>query len=167
MSRMLASVAAFVALAIVANGTMTAEEVARVDVGSIVILEMTGELAAEYAKHTDSIKDGKIPDGLQISTSATIAQRLEDGRIRFEHTSHVVREGKTPRLVTLVATVDTAKLTLQTTPKGRPVYASPDDQKNGVEPKLTTKDTTTTRIHLSELKGVKLRIWTLEQSIGD
>lgn len=106
MSRMLASVAAFVALAIVANGTMTAEEVARVDVGSIVILEMTGELAAEYAKHTDSIKDGKIPDGLQISTSATIAQRLEDGRIRFEHTSHVVREGKTPRLVTLVATVD-------------------------------------------------------------
>ena len=161
------TLAAVAALAFVANGTLSAQQEADMNIGNVVILEMTGKLATEYAKQTDSINNDKIPDGLQISTTATIVQKLNDGRIRIEHTSHVARDGKPARLVTLTATVDSTNLTPVTTPKGTPVYASPGDHKNGAEPKRTTKETKAARLQLSELKGVKLCTWRLEQEVGE
>ena len=86
---------------------------------------MNGDLAVEYAKCTGSINKDNVPPGLEIATTATITKQLKDGRLRVEHTSHIVREDEPHQLVTLTATVDSTTLTTDITPKGTEVSTSP------------------------------------------
>lgn len=146
----------------IGNGLYAQQSHATAKVGDHLAIRMTGDLAKEYAQRTGSLRGNQAPTGFQIEISATIAQHLTDGRIRIEHTSHINRDGGTTRLVALTATVDPTKITKDITPKGAPVYASP-----GAEPKLTTEITKTLRLKLSDLKGLKLRTWTLSEEIGD
>ena len=146
----------------IGNGLFAQQNDASAKVGDQLAIQMTGDLAKEYAKRVGSLRGNEAPGGLEIETSATIAQHLNDGRIRIEHTSHVNRDGGTTRLVTLTATVDPAKITTGLTPKGTPVRVSPN-----AEPKPTTKVAKTLRLKLTDLKGLKLRTWTLSEEIGD
>ncbi len=103
------TLAALAALAVIGNGSIFAQQNTSTKVGDHLVIQMTGDLAVEYAKRTGSINKDKVPPGLEISTTATIAQKLENGRIRVEHTLHIVRDGEPVRLVTLTATVDSSK----------------------------------------------------------
>jgi hypothetical protein len=130
--------------------------------GDQIAVNMTGDLAREYAKATGIKRDMKRIDGLTIETMATVEQRLANGRIRIEHSSQVNQDGKAARLVTLTAIVSRSKVTNEVTPKGTKVYASPGS-KDG---KVTTEQTEMLRTSLSDLKGLKLRTWTLASEIG-
>jgi hypothetical protein len=134
-------------------------------VGDHVVIKMTGDLAKEYARRTGSL--AQFPLGLEIETTATIAQQFGDGRVRIEHSSHVRREGKLTRLVTLTGIIDSTKVETNVIPKGTSIYASPGDHKAGTKPKLTPEETKTRRLQLSDLKGLKLRTWTLAEEIGE
>jgi hypothetical protein len=160
--KMLRALAALTLVVVIGNGLLAQQNDATAKVGDHLFIQMTGDLAKEYAQRSGSLRINEVPDGLQIETSATIAQKLNDGRIRIEHTSHLNREGGTTRLVTLTATVDPTNITTDVTPKGTPVFASP-----GAKGKRTTEDTKTLRLKLSDLKGLKLRTWTLSEEIGD
>ena len=162
------TLAALTALAVLGNGPLFAQQhVTSAKVGDHLVIRMTGDLAREYAQRTGSLGETKAPAGLEIETHATIAQTLDNGRIRIEHSSHIKHDSKQDRLVTLTATVDRTKLTTNATRKGTPVYASPAAHRNGTKPRLTTEDTKMLRLQLSELKGLKLRTWTLAEEIGD
>lgn len=156
------TLAALAVLASIGNGSLFAQQNTSAKAGEHLVIRMTGDLAVQYAKRTGSISKDNVPSGFEISTTATIAQKLKDGRIRVEHTSHVVRDGEPTRLVTLTATVDSTKLTRDVTPKGTEVYASPD-----AKPTLTTTETQTLRLTLSDLKSLKLRTWTLAEELGE
>ncbi len=149
-------------LAVFGNESLLAQQNTATKVGEHLAIQMTGDLAVEYAKRTGSINKDKVPNGLEISTTATIVQKFKDGRIQIEHTSHIVRDGEPVRLVTLTATVDSTKLTTDITPKGTEVYASP-----GAKPTLTTTETQRLRVTLSDLKALKLRTWTLAEELGE
>jgi hypothetical protein len=161
------TLAVFVVLAAIGNGSLFAQQNTHGEVGDHVVIQMTGDLAAEYGKCIGTIKKDQVPPGLEISTTATIAQKLRDGRVRIEHTSHIIRDREPVRLVTLTATVDSTKLTTDVTPKGTAVYASPADHKNGSKSTLTTTETRTLRLTLSDLEGLKLRMWTLAEELGN
>ncbi len=161
------TIMAFVALASITSGSLFAQEHTPGKVGALLVLEMTGDVAREYAKRTRSIKGDGRPAGLEISTSAIVAQQLDDGRIRVEHTSHIVRDGNSVRLVTLSAIVDSTAVKTHVIPKGTAISSSPTTHKNGEEPGLTGKETRAFRLRLSEFKGLKLRSWTLADEIGD
>jgi hypothetical protein len=158
---------AFAALAAIANGSLFAQQDKPAEVGDHIVIQMTGDLATEYGKRTGVIKKDQLASGLQIETTATVSRKLDDGRIRVEHTSHIVRDDEPARLVTLTATVESAKLTTDVMPKGTPVFVSPTEHKNGTKPTLTTAETRTRRLTLSDLKGLKLRTWTLAEEVGD
>lgn len=154
--------AALAVLAVIGNSSLIAQQNASTNVGDHLMIQMTGDLAVEYAKRTGSINKDKVPPGLHISISATIAQKLKDGRLRVEHTSHIVRADEPFQLVTLTGIVDSATLTTDIRPKGTEVSTSPD-----AKPTLTTAETQTLRLTLSDLKGLKLRTWTLAEELGD
>lgn len=156
------TLAALAVLAVIGKGSLFAQQNTSTKVGEHIVIQMTGDLAVEYAKCTGSISKDKVPPGLEISTTATIAQKLKDGRIRVEHTSHIVRTGEPLRLVTLTGIVDSTELTTDITPKGTEVFASP-----GAKPTLKTTETHTLRLTLSDLKGLKLRTWTLAEELAD
>ena len=146
----------------IGNGLYAQQNHPTAKVGDHLAFRMTGDLAKQFAQRTGSLRGNEASDGFQIETIATVAQQLNDGRLRIEHTSSVNRDGGTTRLVTLAATVDPTKITTDITPKGTPVYASP-----GAEPKLTTEIAKTLRLTLSDFKGLKLRVWTLSEEISD
>ena len=114
---------------------------------------MSGDLAVEYGKRTGTISKGQVPSDLRISVIATIAQQLNGDRIRIEHTSHIVRNGKPDRLVTLTATVESTQLVTDPTPKGTAVFASPAKGNDGRKGTVTTKETRTLRLELSTSRG--------------
>ncbi|MBC8872776.1 MAG: hypothetical protein H8E44_25365 [Planctomycetes bacterium] len=155
----------FVALA----GTALGGQENRSDVngGDHIVIRMTGDLARAYARRIDPSRQNEVPAGVQISTTATVAQKIGDGRVRIEHFSHIKRNGNVTRLVSLTATVDVTKIVTDVTPENTPVYRSPADHGNGVKPTLTRRDQKTCRLELSELKGLKLRTWTLAEEIGE
>jgi TRAP-type mannitol/chloroaromatic compound transport system substrate-binding protein len=130
--------------------------------GDQIAVSMTGDLAKEYAKATGVVRDIKQVDGLTIKTMATVEQRLTNGQIRIEHSSQVNQVGKTPRLVTLTATIATSKVTSEVTPTGTKVFASPGSKDKGI----TTNQSEMLRTSLSDLKGLKLRTWTLATEVG-
>jgi hypothetical protein len=160
------TIATLAVLALLGNSLTAQEHTTSLCVGDHLVIEMTGDVAKEYARRCGDASSASL-EGLHISTTATIAQKLDDGRIRIEHFSNIKREGNQARLVTLTGTVESAKITIDVTPKGTPVYASPIDQKNHKKPTLTTQDTQTPRLQLSNLKGLKLRTWTLAEETGD
>ncbi len=128
---------------------------------------MTGKLAAEYGKLAGSIDGDRIPDGLNISTTAIVAQHLGDGRIRIEHTMPVMRDGAPIRLVTLTATVDATAVKTSDIPAGTATYTSPGEHRTGEKPTFTKDATKQFTLKLADLTGVKLRSWTLANEIGD
>lgn len=160
MKRELAAVAVVV---VFANGLLAQQQGVVLQVGDRVAIQMTDDLAVEYAKRTGLTGRHPAPSGLEIETSALIAQHLSDGRVRIEHTSRLIRDKGTTRLVTLEATVDRTMITMHVTPKGTPAHASP----GGVQTKPTTEDVRTLRLKLSDLKDVKLRAWMLSEELGE
>lgn len=146
----------------IGNRLCAQQEDTAVKAGDLVVLTMTGDLAKEYARRTESRAANDLPKGLEIQTVASIEQRFDDGRIRIEHSSGIKTDGKTTRLVTLTATVDPSKVTTSITPKGTMLYASP-----GANPFPSTEETKGLQITLSDLKGLKLRIWKLSEEIGE
>ncbi len=134
------------------------------DIGTTVFLSMTGDLAQKYSQQKLQIpKDQKSPRGLMIATSARIVQKLKDGRFRIESVSRPDERSKQPLLITLTATVKRDAIKESQTPAGTLVYSSPLDK----NPVATTKPTTSYRIQLNNLKGVKLQTWKLQSEIGD
>lgn len=125
-------------------------------VGEQIIIRMTEKLAKEYAKCTGASKRAIESDGLVIEISGTVAQQLDNGKVRITHTSQVVRGKASTRLVTLTTIVDATKLTTDTMPKGTESYESPD-----AKPSSTKAESTTHRISLDNLSGSKLSTWVL------
>lgn len=146
---------------LIGSGLIAQQHDTATNIGEILSIKMTGDLAKEYARLTGSLR-GDEAWGLQVDTTAMIAQKLNDGRIRIEHSSHVIRQGKTARLVTLTATVDTKDITADILPTGTPISASP-----GAVSEPSSKETKTLRLTLSNLKGLKLRSWSLSEEIGE
>ncbi len=130
-----------------------------VNVGDHLAIRMTGDLAREYARRTGSLRQNEVPTGLQISTTAAVEQVRDDGKIRIEHSSSIMRNGKPARLVTLTAIVHPAKITTHVTPENTPIYRSPADYQRGVKPTVTRKVSEIRRLDLSDLRGLKLRVW--------
>jgi hypothetical protein len=149
----------FVALMLVVgigNHVFAEQKDAAVKIGDLVVVTMKGDLAKEYLR---SVSHETTARGVEVQVIAHIAQRLEDGRIRIECS---MSGDKATRLVTLTATIDSSKVTTVIIPKGTEVYASPE-----AKPKLTTEESKDLRLELSDLKGVKLRTWTLSKEIGE
>ncbi len=132
----------------------------------IVVLEMSGELAAEYGKLTDAVKDDQAPKGLSISTTATVAQHLDGGRIRIEHSCPVMKNGALTQLVTLTATVDKTAIKTTRIPAATKLNSSPDAAKTDEESTVTKNDSTQMTLALADFTGVKLRSWNLAIEIG-
>ena len=122
---------------------------------------MTGDLAAEYARLTGSLDAiGKVPLGLEVSTIGQVSQRLGHGAYRIESSTSISKDK--PRLVTIMATVDAGRIKSITTPKGR-AYPSPNALEKGVD----VEEGQQLRVELSNLKGVRLRRWSLTEEVGD
>lgn len=152
---------------ILGNSLFAHEVGAAPKAGDHLFLRMTGDVAKEYARLTGAFPENGAPAGLEIETSATVTQALADRPIRIEHTSHIIRDGKRVRLVTLTGKIDRKEVTTEVTPKGTPVYASPEDYEKGSKPTATNKDTKSLRLQLSNLKGLRLRSWALTEEIGE
>lgn len=132
--------------------------------GNLVMIRITGELAKEYYRRTNtSAVDKPTPSGLEIGTSASIEQILDDGRYRIEHSARINGDKKSPRLVTLIAIVNPTQFQIQITPKNTPIFRSPVDQ----NPVLSKSDSKHEFIELSDLKGIKLQTWVLKEEIGE
>ena len=159
--------AMFLVVTVVGNGPLFAKEGSSANVGDHLFVQMTGELAKEYAQCSGVLQKNEAPAGLDVQTTATVAQTLANGRIRIEHWAPIKRDGKQDRLLTLTAIVDRTNITTDVTPKGTHVYASPAAHKDGAKPSLTAEDANVLRLQLSDLKGVKLRTWTLASEIGE
>jgi hypothetical protein len=129
-------------------------------VGGVVAIEITGDLAKEYARR--SAMGAARTDGIQIQMTGTIAQKLADGRLRIEHTSPVNRDGQPSRLLTLSATVDPTAITTRVIPQGTPIAANP-----GARAIVSVEETRSFVVKLPDLKNVKLRTWTLSEEIGE
>lgn len=137
--------------------------------GSIV-LEITGELAREYAQVSGSMDGNENLGGFSISTTAVISQRLQNDQVRIDHIAQVTKEGRPDRLVTLTATVDKTAMRsfVRTVFEGEFTFSdSPDAKEFGESPTVSARHLSTTLLSLTELKGVKLRSWTLESEIGE
>jgi hypothetical protein len=160
-------VSAFVVVAVMGSLLFANEKAAKINVGDHLFIQMTGELAKEYSRRTTSQKKMEKLDGIQISTSAMVSQQLEDGRYRIEHTSHIVTNNKSPRLITLTAIIDSANVKQDVVLKNTPVYGSPADHQKGVKPTLTQNDSPIYRLELSDLKSVKLQTWELAEENGN
>jgi len=156
----------FLALGFVANITAFSRQSCAGDINDTVILELSGELATEYTKLTNPAKRDSIPHGLRITTTGSIAQRLENGRLRIEHSIPVWDSGIQSRLVTLTAVVDASAVKSTVIPKGKQTFSSPGASnagEKGVETKTESEQST---LELTDLKRVKLRTWKLENEIG-
>ena len=104
-----------------ATGTANAQEPERIQ--GFVVLEMSGELATEYGKLTGAVKNDQVPKGLSISTTAIVAQHLEGGKIRIEHSRPIRNEESTFQLVTLTATVDKTAIKTTRIPAATKIYS--------------------------------------------
>ncbi|MCA9193016.1 MAG: hypothetical protein KDB03_14675 [Planctomycetales bacterium] len=162
-----------VALMVLSNGYLFSQEPTRFSREKqtrVITLEMSGELAKEYIKITGPIDGDEITGNFNITRTAFIADHLENDQVRIEHSAHVASEGSQYRLVTLTATVDEKNLRslVRTVLVGDFAFSdSPDANESGKSPIMSTRHISATQLSLTELKGVKLRSWTLESEIGD
>jgi hypothetical protein len=105
---------------------------------------------------------------LEISTIVTIADKLNDGWIRVEHSLRIVRDGEPARLVTFAAMVESTRLTSGATPKGTAVFGSPREQGNeGTKPATSAQETKLLRLKLSDLREFKPGTRALAEEPGD
>ncbi|TWU58992.1 Serine/threonine-protein kinase PrkC [Rubripirellula tenax] len=123
-------------------------------VGSLILLKLTGDVAREYARETGQLRhDETPPEGMEIETTAEVAQRLSDGRLRIEHLSP-------PRVVftdnwytMLLATVQPSAISRETTPRGTVVSASP----GAAIESMTNDESQPFRLTLSDLDDVVMK----------
>ena len=171
------TLASFTMGVLLANGLSAQQPEIPAKAGTHVVITMTGELAKEYARRTGSYADGKFPPGLRIQTIAMIDQVSEDGKFRIEHTANVgPREvvqtsgsepkayrltGSPTQLVTLTGTIDAGRLTTDVSPAGTLLSKDPSSK-----PEQSISESKTFRIELPDLKGLKLRTWTLSEETG-
>lgn len=137
--------------------------------GSIV-LELSGDLYREYAQIYGSMDENESLGGFSITTTAVIAERLENDQVRIDHVAQVTREGRPDRLITLTATVDkTATRSLvRTVFEGDFTFSdSPASKESGESSTVSARHLSIPFLSLADLNGVKLRSWTLETEIGD
>ena len=162
------SMAVLAIVAVMAGGIIARDDITSIEVGDNVILRMSGELAVEYARRTGYLNpDEKPPRGLQIETSVIVCQMLENGQYRVELSAPFVNRDKKACLVTLTSIVDAKQFTQYVIRKG-PAYASPaDSQKGVVKPVQIEEDRQGVRLELSDLKGLKLRTWSLTEEFGE
>lgn len=102
---------------------------------------------------------------------------FEDGQLRIEHTANVwpkelVRTGGSEpqayrltgsptRLVTLTVTIDPRRITSDVSPVGTLQSKDPNSK-----PELSIDESKTFMLELPDLKGLKLRTWTLSEETG-
>ncbi|HEY2828243.1 MAG TPA: hypothetical protein VGJ04_11650 [Pirellulales bacterium] len=160
---------AITAVVFCANAIFAEDKTANIKVGETVIFEMSGDLAKAYAHCYGAMANVSDKQTIQVSTTATVAERFDGGQFQIEISSPVTRQGSPPRLVTLTAIVDAKDFVTVHTPKNTPVYASPAEYvpKNGAVPRVGQADSDSLHVQLSNLKGVKLRVWTLNEEIGE
>ena len=171
------SLAAFMLGILFASGLSAQQHETAAKPGSHVIITMTGELAKEYAKRTGSYADGKFAPGLRIQTIAVIDSIFEDGQLRIEHSAEVgpreliPSEGLEPKayrltgsptkLVTLSGTIDAKRITTNDLPVDTLQSKDPNSK-----PEPSIAESKMFRLELSDLKGLKLRTWTLSEETG-
>ena len=100
-------------------------------VGDLLVVNMTGDVAKEYAMRTGMPKQekpGRWKD-INFNDSNRLAQYRADGKYRIECSSTVANKENPPRMLMLTAIVDPKQFKSETTPKNTPVYASPADEK--------------------------------------
>ena len=132
------------------------------------MLKISGDLAQEYAKIIRPQGGGKSSDGLTISTIAVIAHQLKDDQVRIEHSAPVTFEGSPDRLVTLTATVDKKALRSFVRTAYSATMSLPAGEQSGKRPAVGKPIHYCTRVlALADLKGVKLRSWTLASEVGE
>ena len=136
-----------------------ADSVAKV--GDMVTIKVTGDLAKDVAKRISRLPEGRPLDGLKIQMAAHVRDVSPDGTLYIEYLQ-MMRDEKPVRLITLAGKVDPRKITTDITPKGTQVYNLPEG-----EPTFTTEDYLNRRLELTELKGFKLRTWTLAEELGE
>jgi hypothetical protein len=136
--------------------------------GEMIGIELTGKLAEEYLRRTGGFPAGEpIPGGLSIQTSALIVQQTAEGKYRISHSMpRHAEKGESPQLITLDVTLNADQITQRIWPKGAKVYADPGQPARGVKPVVTDVEHKSWEVELSDLKGVKLRVWTLTEETG-
>ena len=144
------------------------ENSAIIQVGDHIGLRLSGKLAEEYSRRIGVLKpDQKPQPGLQLETTGTVCQVSDNDQIRIECSLPVVARGKKESLITLTAIVDAKEIRADISPKGTPIYSSPDDKKRGINPVSLDHDVRSLKLELSDLKHIKLRTWTLAEEIGE
>jgi hypothetical protein len=142
-----------------------------VAVGQMITLRITGELAVEYARLSGFKLKGVDDKSFFIEATATVAQELEDGRLRLEHSTPILQREEQPRLLTLSATIDVKQIEREKSKAG-PVYRAPfphrpgDELPQGVARTSGERDDSGARVILSDLKDVKLRKWYIAEEAG-
>jgi hypothetical protein len=134
-------------------------------VGDQVSITMTGDLANEFQRCiTGSQQDQPSVSGLSIQTTGTITQALDGGRFRIDNFSPVQAKEKPIRLVTFSTIVAAPTLKTSLIPTPAIVFASPASPPV-VVPAKSRQEQKNVQLHLSELKGVKIRTWKLDEEI--
>src|SRR5262245_40403103 len=100
-------------------------------VGDHIGFSLSGEIAEKYWRLTEN---GKIPQGLEIKSTADITRLLDDGRLCVSWSSPINQNGKAPQLITLDATIKPEQLSAYQLSAGAVVYSSPDAAKKGERP---------------------------------
>jgi len=155
-TRIAAVVVALIPTLLLAQAT---DSVAKV--GDMVTIKATGDVAKDIAKRISRLPEGQPNNGLTIQMAARVRSVLPDGSLIIEY-SQTMRDEKPIKLITLSGKVEPRKITTDITPKGTQVYDSP-----GGEPKFTTEAYLNRRLELTDLKGFKLRTWTLAEELGE
>ena len=171
------SLSIFLLGVLLARGLLAQQHGTTVKPGSSVFVTMTGELAKEYAKRTGLYADGKFPSGFRVETIAVIEQVLNDGQLLIEHSVEVgPRElvkssgsepksnrltGSPTKLLTLSGTIDTKRVKAESLPVATLQSNDPNSK-----PESSIAESGSLRLELADLKGLRLRIWTLSEEIG-
>lgn len=131
-----------------------------VKVGDLVSVEMSGDLVQEYVRCCCG--KPKAEEGLTMSFLAHVVQILDNKHVRIEDSMPMKNEDGKERLMTFSVTCDSKRIASRQVPKGTAVYDSPDQKRVA----LTTKVSNTQELKLTDLKGVKIRVWTLTKEVG-
>lgn len=145
--------------------TSSAEEPSDLERGATVGVELSGEVATEFARMCGQTRSKDIK---KISTSGTIVQKFDADKYRLVVSQSIVNSDKTECLVTITAIIDSHNIDSQVTPKGTPIFVAPvaTADKKAVPATLTSHETKWTLVKLTELKGVKVRMWTISEEVG-
>jgi hypothetical protein len=138
---------------------------------AIIALNMSGDLAREYARIAGPTENNETLDAHKISTTAFIAERLGNDQVRIEHSAQFKREGKPDRLVTLTGTVDTSTIRslVRTVLEPNAISFSNNStapKETGVSPAVKATHLSVRFLSLTDLTGIRLRSWTLESEIA-